>query len=173
MGRLMTNGLRLNSRMQRFPGQRSSTAMVLVVLFLGAGCSRRPDAWQRAQPATFPVTGIVTTRGAPIENATVVFLSHPQHPDWKWGEVAAFGETDDRGRFQLRTFREGDGAVAGTHAVLIQKTTYTPRSPTADGDPANVVEKHLLPEKYRNRATTPFSAEVTDSGPREYRFDLE
>jgi len=173
---MMTNRQRLDIRIQRisFPrSRRGSTAVVLSVLLLSAGCSRRPDAWQRAQPQTFAVTGVVTARGAPVENATVVFLSQPQQPEWKWGEVAAFGETDVRGRFRLRTFREGDGAVAGTHVVLIQKTTYSPRSPTTDGDPASFIEKHLLPEKYRNRSTTPFSAEVIDSGPREFRFDLE
>lgn len=147
--------------------------LVLAVFVSVSGCSRRPDAWQRARPATFPVTGTVTQRGTPIDKATVVFLSSPENPEWKWGEVAAFGETDREGRFRLRTFCEGDGAIAGTHAVLVQKTIYTPRSPGADADPANVVEKHLLPERYRTRSTTPFTAEVTDSGSHEFQFDLE
>lgn len=147
--------------------------LALALVAAGSGCSRRPDAWQRARPATFPVTGIVTVRGTPIEKATVVFLSSPRNPEWKWGEVAAFGETDGDGRFRLRTFREGDGAIAGTHVVLVQKTTYSPRSAGADADPTTFVEKHLLPERYRTRETTPFTAEVTGAGSHEFQFDLE
>ena len=59
-----------------------------------------------SHPDTHEVTGEVTYNGQPVDGANVVFTLD--------GPLAS-GVTDAAGKFTLRTFEDGDGAVAGTH----------------------------------------------------------
>lgn len=164
------------------------TAVALIATLLAAaGCSRS-NAWTKVRPPTHAAGGVVTYRGEPVANGLVIFFTNPAHDKWKYGELAAFGETDSQGTFRLRTFHPSDGAVAGRHTVLIQKvslklpngkpaTQADLQAPEDDSrpalDPGSLVEVHHLPELYRLRDKTPFVAEVTERGPNEFRFDLE
>lgn len=172
------NGARLAGR---------ATVALAVAVFAAAGCSR-PSEWQSIRPPTHAAGGVVTYRGQPVVDGLVVFLTNPSYEKWPYGEVSAFGVTDAEGRFRLRTFQPGDGAVAGRHTVLVQKTSLTTPDgkpvtsadlePSADGtrsgiDPGRLVEVHHLPERYRLRDKTPFAADVRDGGPNEFRFELD
>lgn len=163
-------------------------ALAAAVVILGAGGCSRPNKWTQARPPTHAVSGVVTYRGQPVSGGLVVFLTNPNYDKWTFGELSAFAETDAQGRFALRTFRPGDGAVAGRHTLLIQKVSLklpNGRPPTeadlqgsGDGsrpaiDPGRLVEFHHLPERYRLRDKTPFTVDVTERGPNEFRFDLE
>jgi hypothetical protein len=165
---------------------RAAVALVTAAL-AAAGCSRSNE-WTKARPPTHVAGGVVTYRGEPVANGLVVFLTNPAYEKWTYGEVAAFGETDSQGHFKLRTFRPGDGAVAGRHKVLVQKVTLKlpngkPVQPgdlvaPEDGtrpavDPASLVEFHHLPERYRARDQTPLTAKVTERGPNEFRFEID
>ena len=69
-------------------------------------------------PETVPVSGTVTLDKKPVAGAAVVFT--PTEGD------RATGTTDPSGKFELSTYRLGDGAVPGKHRVTVTKTTVEP-----------------------------------------------
>jgi hypothetical protein len=156
-----------------FPARRPAAfltfaATVSVLLVGSAGCGGRPsDQWTRARPATFPATGLVRFEGKPVEGATVIFFAESRN-------IAATATTGPDGRFSLRTFDPGDGAILGRHAVTIDKSTEVleiPKDPEAPPPPPKIT-RHL-PERYADRERSGLSAEMTESGPNEFAFDLE
>jgi len=134
---------------------------------LAAGCSgKKSNAWTKARPQTFPVKGVVTFEGAPVEGATVVFFAEGK-------KLAATGVTGVDGTYVLRTFEPRDGAVAGKHAVRITKTTEVverPSDPEAALPPPKITQH--LPAKYGDQAKSGLSAEVSEKGPNEFSFAL-
>lgn len=147
--------------------------LVLGVVAGMAGCSRHyEDALSRQWPARVPAGGTVTFEGRPVEGATVVFVTQSGGRFYN-----ALGTTDSAGRFRLQTFRPQDGAVPGSHAVMIEKITYTDKPGTGlmpDGRPnVNKEEKSHLPARYRSPKTSGLTAEVTAKGTNEFTFALE
>jgi hypothetical protein len=65
-----------------------------------------------------PVKGQVVFNGQPVKNAAVTF-SPSGAPGQKETGKPGTGFTDEDGRFQLSTFSNYDGALLGTHAVLV------------------------------------------------------
>lgn len=65
-------------------------------------------------PKTYKATGKVVYKDLPVEGAVVTF-------ELATGSVAT-GVTNAEGQFELTTFSQGDGAVAGTHIVTVRKT---------------------------------------------------
>lgn len=121
------------------------------VLFLVAcGCSRS-DA-----PQTAPVEGTVTLSGKPLSHVGVTFL-----PD-SAGPIAA-GNTDERGHFTLRTVKPGDGAVIGTHKVVL--------GTAEEGPPKGGAA--LVPGRYGSLDTTDLTAEVKAGQKNVLTFDLK
>ncbi len=76
-------------------------------------------------PATAPVSGVVTYKGAPVEGASVTFGRNLR--DIAQGEIA-IGKTDAGGRFHLTTHfgseASAKGAVPGDYEVVVSK--YVP-----------------------------------------------
>ena len=146
----------------------------LVVLALAAfGC--QPSGLPEGARPTKPVTVKVTYKGAPVEGALITFVDTGDPP------APAFGKTDAQGVAKMKTYVEGDGAVVGTHQVAITKTETTGGAPTVDQDSPqydpNAIDtpttvKHLIPQKYESKVTSGLTAEVEDSGPNEFTFDL-
>jgi hypothetical protein len=125
-----------------------------------AGCSRyREDEWSRQWPPRFPTGGLVTLDGAPVAEAVVTFSITRTDRDNK--SFTAVGMTDQQGRFALRTFRPGDGAVEGKHAVTISKSSL---------DKGSLA--HAIPSRYARFETSGLEADVTVKTPNEFRFDL-
>jgi hypothetical protein len=89
-------------------------AAAVVAAALLPGCGPR-------RPTTFRVDGMLRdTSGVAIERASVTFLSDSDGPsDGAGKRYRAEGIVGEDGRFTLTTFQPGDGAVAGTHRVLI------------------------------------------------------
>lgn len=140
---------------------KASCASVLL-MGLGVGCqpvSQGPD--------TLPVTGLVTQGGTPIEGATVLF-----HPINKGeGIKTSYGETDSAGRFELQSNVSGTtykpGAQAGEYLVSVEKQdrsqVYKTMAPPKD----------MLPPKYKDPATSGFTANVSADGENHLEFPLE
>ncbi|QDU39539.1 hypothetical protein Mal4_38840 [Maioricimonas rarisocia] len=90
-------------------------AQLLPVLLVVAGCTGGAHQYD-----VVPVSGVVTCEGKPVANAIVQFS-----PAEKEGRAegrpgrAAFGKTDEQGRFTLSTYGEDDGAIVGTHTVSV------------------------------------------------------
>jgi hypothetical protein len=151
--------------------KRSLVGLLLVfVLLSGCGPGRPPGA----RP-TKKVTAVVLYKGAPMEGATVTFVDQSQNEK----PANANGITDAQGKAKLKTYVDGDGAVIGSHKVIISKMTaeggqnvdvddpkYNPNAP-----PPTV--KYLLPQKYSVITSSGLTAEVSESGPSEFTFDLK
>jgi len=149
------------------------------------GCSRYvEDKWSRARPATHRAGGVVEYQGQPVSRATVTFVGRDEA---QGKEFAAVGLTDDRGRFSVKTFRLGDGAVAGSHRVKIEKQSLgggqsVPEEPPKNRqdyeaqratEPRRVKIESLLPARYGSFETSGLMVEVTAKGPNEFVFTLD
>ena len=124
-----------------------------------AGCSNRVDKWAAKRPKTYPAKGRVLWDGKPEEGVTVSL-------DSKVHNVSAIAITDSTGAFQLKTYKTGDGAVAGEHAVRLEKRIV--KDPSAE----IVVEVIVLPKKYADPKTSGLTATVEEKGPNEFTFEV-
>jgi hypothetical protein len=81
---------------------------MLLLLVLTGGCG--------GQPKVVPVEGVVKLGGKPAANILVQFL-----PDTRKGGSGptSTGTTDEQGRFRLKAQDGRDGAVPGTHMVVL------------------------------------------------------
>ena len=143
------------------PGSRLWLVAFFVTLFLAPGCSRhREDKWSRARPPVFKTTGRVTWNGEPAAGALVSLksLSH---------NLTASGMTDAKGEFALKTWRQGDGAVAGDHSVTVQ--TIIISGWTADLSP---IETNAMPQKYEKPETSGLTATISDKGKNVLSFEV-
>jgi hypothetical protein len=124
----------------------------LVLLLIG--CSQ-------GKPDTVPVTGEVIYQNAPVEGAEVTFSPE--------GGALAMGRTDAAGKFTLRTFEEGDGALPGSHRVTVVKNVAQPTRP----DNPYPVTKNMLPARYAQPAQSGLTFEVQPSGENHFRLELQ
>src|SRR5215210_5154014 len=110
------------------------TAAVLALFAFGCG----KDPHRLA-----PVSGKVTKGGAPLANASVVFL-----PETKPGAMpspTSRGETDKDGKYTLMTSEDKPGAVVGAHKVRISTLRSKEGSETEGGA---VLMRETIPEEY-------------------------
>ena len=128
--------------------------VVSLLMVCGCGGGDRPD--------TIATSGIVTYQGKPVEGAQVMFTSEVARP--------ASATTDGAGRFELTTFRSGDGAVASEYCITITKSEILP---TEDTNNPYAQTRNALPGKYANPQTTPLTAKIVGGSPTELSFALE
>ena len=144
-------------------GRRLLLFVAVVSSLTAAGCSRKLDKWERQRPNTYKVRGQVLWDGKPEAEVFVTFESRSHN-------LTAVGITDASGRFALKTFNEGDGAVAGDHAVRLEKTVMV-RPPNASPEtPSSQVS--VSPKKYANTATSGLTATVVEKGPNEVMIEI-
>lgn len=128
-------------------------AACLASLALLGGCGE-------PRPRTAPVRGAITYRGAPVPHGTVMF--QPAHGPAATGEIR-------KGHYVLMTYREGDGAVLGSHRVtVIALEDQSGRLPE-DRSP---LPPALVPLEYSFPDRSGLTAEVVD-GPNVIDFDLK
>jgi len=130
--------------------------MVVVALtILGAvGC---------AKSDTVAVTGSVTMKGQPVDNAEVVF-----NP--KTGRFAT-GVTDTSGRFSLSTAKPGDGAMPGEYVVTLGEY-YPPDKPPAPPKGGGFLPSRF-PKAYADQATSPLKATVERGKKNDFSFEVK
>lgn len=97
----------------------ASVALCLAIVGCGGG-----------EIETYPIPGkLVYEDGTPVNGATLVLQTTVDEKT-----IDARGEADSEGKFQLTTFEEGDGVVAGEHAVAVSSITMgdsaTPMAPS-------------------------------------------
>ena len=117
-----------------------------VAIVVAAGCrgGRLPVA---------PVQGKVLYRGNPLQFGGVMFQPNVGPP--------AKGKISSDGTFRLTTYREGDGAVVGTHRVRI--TCFEIQRPGhqhAQSEQEAGAGRSLIPRKYCSFATSGLQVEV-------------
>ncbi len=124
-------------------------AICLLAALVGCGPSR---------PKTVQVTGTVTLDGTAVEGATVMFMP-------EGGGRPATGITDKDGKFTLKTFEAGDGALVGKHLVSITKKEVSGFMADESGlsggvAPGGVQEKWIVPPKYADPKTSDLTCDV-------------
>ena len=93
-------------------GVATSLALMAVALATAIGCGS-------SAPTLVPAEGVVLIDGEPAADISVQFL-----PDEIEGEPrpTSYAVTDAEGRFMLRTYEQGEGAVVGGHSVILVDT---------------------------------------------------
>lgn len=140
----------------------SRLAVQSAVGYLGIcvlGCFLLLTGCGDSHPNTIDVTGKVFHNGQPVDGANVVFTSD--------GPLAT-GVTDAQGKFTLRTFSDGDGAIAGAHRVTITKNV----SETSTPDNPYPTVKNMLPARYAQPDSSGLTADVGADKENMFRFDL-
>ena len=128
---------------------RLTIALALLVVL--SGCGREK---------TVPVSGTVTLDGEPIGPGTIIFTPTTE------GALSAMGSFGTDGRYQLSTFDPNDGAVLGSHRVIIQASSS---SESEFGD-EEIIDSNI-PLLYADPQQSGLTAEVIPgSGPID--FDL-
>jgi hypothetical protein len=131
-----------------------------IVLLLAIGCGPRPGS-----DPTAKVSGTVTYLGKPLEGVSVAFMPTRGRP--------ASGVTDSSGKFVLSTFGTGDGAVLGTHKVVLAEMPDDAQPmPGEPGWEKWKNRKARFPKKYGDVNLSGFTAEVTPGKKNEFTFDM-
>src|SRR5947207_1514113 len=121
-----------------------------LILLLGFPffCFAALPGCERSSLKTAPVKGRITFNGKPLPQGAVLFVPVVPGP-------TATGEIHTDGTYSLTTFRNGDGAVLGTHKIVVDAKEDFPSgaiSPRTPSPPA------LVPDKYLSHATTDLTA---------------
>lgn len=136
-------------------------------IVVALGCNNSDGRPNRTQ-----VSGTVTFRGQKVAEADIIFS--PANGN------AAYGKTDESGKYQLSTFGENDGAIPGSYKVMISKKVIT-NGMTAEESrnyfaqhgtpPPEPVYEYLVPMKYGD-INTPLTATVgaSESGPIDFNM---
>lgn len=114
---------------------------------------------------TAPVKGKVLVNGQPLSHGTISFRPEAGSP--------ATGEIRPDGTFTLTTFKPGDGAIVGTHEVLVVATerdagTIPPPQPGEEV----VMGKSIIPQKYTSFSTSGLTADVVAGEDNSFTFEL-
>ena len=122
-------------------------------------------------PKRFKTTGTVTYQGKAIEGADVTFTNTQANS-------TGTGKTDSSGRFTLTTHLQDDGVVAGAQAVSIRRVDVIDKTPkdvdvSAGGKALPPEITWIIPEKFSIPTKSSLTANVTDSGPNHFKFDLK
>jgi hypothetical protein len=131
--------------------------------FVVFGCGRKPDKWELQRPKTYSANGRVLWDGKPEPDVVVTFESRSDGP-------TAVGFTDATGRFTLKTFKEGDGAAAGEHAVWLTKSVMLDAGDIDANRPPSFLV--VTPKKYAAPATSGLTAKVAETGQNDFTIEI-
>jgi hypothetical protein len=137
-------------------------AVLMAVLVCGCTESSKPYR-------TAPVSGVVTLDGRPLAAARVTFMPVHESQGGSQSGPEASGETDDSGRYSLKTVFGDTGATVGKSRVMIttRKTELDPNNP----DRSKEVAKERVPGRYFSEQS-PLVFEVPEGGSKAANFEL-
>lgn len=141
--------------------------MVLPLLFFSSGCGGDKI---RGEHPVYPASGVITYKGNPLAGARVVFY----HEDS--AKPPARATTDDVGKFTLTTYNPKDGAVPGKYTVTVHKMEGTNLGEDEVIDPkvgAKIQARSAIPPRYGVKAQSGLTAQITEDGLNEFKFDLK
>ncbi|MEQ1831064.1 MAG: hypothetical protein ABL921_34270 [Pirellula sp.] len=148
---------------------RSSTWILCSCLLgLALGCNSG-DEWTAKRPKVYRASGTLKLDGQALEGATVIY--HSQSYD-----VSAQGISDKNGKFQLTTYDQGDGAVAGGHKVVITKRIFEEKKTkynTPEENSVALIPKDLLHKRYSSPDTTTVQVEIKSTGTNDSVIEIE
>jgi hypothetical protein len=135
-----------------------ATICILGIVGLLAGCTTDN------LPKTVPAEGIVTLDGAPVSDATVLFITET-------GNNSASGVSNKDGKFELRVFEEKKGAIPGAYKVTVSKTIVEPASERAGETSVNV--KYGLPVRYSDLTKSGLTHSLGEQGDKNIKIELK
>ena len=131
-----------------------------VVLLSSIGCGDQPGT-----SPTAPVSGTVTLDGKPLEGVSIAFVPTSGRP--------ASGITNATGQFTLSTFGNRDGAVLGSHKVVLAEPPDDAQPmPGEPGWEKWKNRKARFAKKYSDPELSGFSAEVEPGKKNVFTFDM-
>jgi hypothetical protein len=120
-------------------------AGLVVFPVLMSGC----DTGTTGGTKTYPAGGVVKfSDGQPIGGATISLVSAQND--------VARAVSDSEGKFQLGTFKETDGAVAGKHRVAVEPPIYRGGAPASGSGE--------VPMRYRTADASGIEVEIKPDG---------
>jgi hypothetical protein len=123
------------------------------------GCGSPPPPGPPQQP-TFPVQGIVTVDGTPVEGLEV--SCHDAKLIATGNSVVATAYTDAEGKFQLSYYKPGDGLPEGNYSLTFLWGEFNLLSRSYGG-----------PDKLKNRYSSAKDSKVTFTSKRGSSVDLK
>lgn len=114
---------------------RSLSGLLLIGLFVAAGCDSRPKC--------VPVAGKVLIDGEPLKSGAIIFVPA--------GGRQSTGIIDANGQFKLTCFEPDDGAIVGAHRIQV----------CASESINNTTMKWAAPKKYAEANTSGLTQEIT------------
>jgi hypothetical protein len=118
-------------------------------------------------PTLVDAGGTVTYQGAPLPEATVVFVPEA-------GGLPASGRTDDQGRFTLTTKGMPGVAVSSCKVAITAVRIKEPVSLQMTDEEITANTEHLIPKTYNNFRTSGLTAAVTeDASQNQFHFELQ
>lgn len=120
-----------------------------------------------SQPSTFVVKGkVVYTDGTPVRFGDIETLAVDQR-------VNARGKIQADGSFTLTTYQANDGALPGTHQVVIIQTSSIPLAAAAKMAPVKHAHGSDISPKYRSYSSSGLSFTVEPTGVNEVTLVIE
>lgn len=154
-----------NQRLAKLKITCQKCALVMLVASLGflAACSSKNSD----DPTTYPVTGLVTLEGRPVEEALVVF-----RPKTIGKATIVQATTDDEGTFDAYIFldqgkRTKRGMMPADYQIEVTQMVNAPGQTSIVTPP-----KNLLPQKYASVQTSGLATTVSVTGKNELFLEL-
>ena len=131
-----------------------------LVCLLVAGCG------QNRFPGIVPAEGVVLFNGVPLEGANLIFYPEEIRDD----HVVVVSQTDQNGRFVLRTHGEANGAFPGNYRVVVTQSRFVGY---INNNPENGREYTLAtPVRFSQQRTTDLVVTIPPGGDRNIAIDL-
>ena len=125
--------------------------ILLAALTCWAGCGPQ-------HPPTYPVRGkVVFDDGAPLDTEGVILFESTSADGQAF---TARGKIQSDGTFEMSTFTDGDGAVAGLHRVLVRA-----KRDAEDFTKRGIIPRPIIDEKFERYESSglEFSVEAGDN----------
>jgi hypothetical protein len=128
-----------------------AASLFLASVSFYTGCSKTREP-------TYPVHGVVTLQGKTPSGGTILFES--VEPGASGKRYGARGKIEPNGQYQLSTFGDNDGAVAGKHRVAVLPEQIILGDPPSPEDKKRADAILQIPPKYQSTDTSNRTYEV-------------
>lgn len=122
--------------------------LLTALLLVGTACGERPE--------TSAVSGQLLQDGKPLANILVTFIPERTGEE---APIRSMAMTDSEGKFQLRTETRIEGALLGSHRVILEdlEILHAPRSENGTVTEMPAARFH---DRYKSIASSPLKADV-------------
>lgn len=138
--------------------------LVAALLLAMTGCGSSTN--------TSPVAGQLLLDGKPLTNILVTFI--PEIPAQDAGQetrIRSMAMTDAEGKFRLRTETQVDGALIGTHKVILEDLAIL-NAPRSENGTVIKMPEARFPDRYKSIVSSTLKAQVS-AGPNLLKLEIQ